>query len=513
MSKLIVGLDIGTSSVKAGVFDLDGRKVALARARYGIHSPHEGWAEQNPADWWAGAKQALNAVMTGVDPARVAGVGLCGQCPGHVLVDEAGDAIGNAIIWRDRRATREAQWLAENIPGEQAAKWIGTFLGADAATPPARLLWLRDNLPDDWERTSVVLQPKDYIGLKLTGEAQTDIHSAYCLVNPVTGKYEDDYFDLLGLSTEKMPAALSLTDPLGVVSSRAAEQTGLPVGVPVIVGTIDAWCDNLAGGVTQTGAAVDVAGTSEMVSMYSQVDYPGGPVFLARLGDELRFLCGPTQAGGDTLRWFSDGFLQNNSGQVTPPELGAGGRFQDKFDRLQSLAEGVPAGSDGVIFLPYLYGERAPIWDPAAKAGFLGLTGAHDLRHCVRAVYEGVGFAIRDILEICEGINSRQAECLIICGGGSQSRFWNQIKADIIQRCVKPTQVSESACLGAAILASVGVGIFPKLNDAGANMIRFKETIEPNAINAAVYEDAFKKYLEIYPGLLPVFADDEVRKT
>ncbi len=518
MSKLVVGLDIGTSSVKAGLFNLDGRKVAISRAHHGVYSPHKGWSEQNPAEWWTGAKEVLSAVMAGIDPARIAGIGLSGQCPGHVLVDESDNAIGNAIIWRDRRATHEASWLAENIPGEQAAKWIGTFLEADAATPPARLLWLRDNLPGDWERASVVLQPKDYIGLKLTGESQTDIHSAYCLVNPKTGKYEDDYFDLLGLSTEKMPAALSLTEPLGAVSNRAAEQTGLPVGIPVIVGTIDAWCDNLAGGVTQAGVAVDVSGTSEMISMHAEVDFAGGPVFLAQLGDELRFLCGPTQAGGDTLRWLSEGFLQNNGvqdrtgGQVTPPVLGGGGRFQNKFDRLQSLAEGVPAGSDGVIFLPYLYGERAPIWDPTARAGFLGLTGAHDLRHCVRAVYEGVGFAIRDILEICEQINSHEADCLTICGGGSQSRFWNQIKADITQRPVKPVEIKESACLGAAILASVGVGIFPKLQDACAKMIRFEETIEPNTMNAAVYEDAFQKYLSIYPGLLPVFADYEVRE-
>ena len=296
-----------------------------------------------------------------------------------------------------------------------------------------------------------------------------------------------------------MPAALSLTEPLGTVSSRAAEQTGLPVGVPVIVGTIDAWCDNLAGGVIQAGVAVDVSGTSEMISMHSEVDYAGGPVFLARLGDDLRFLCGPTQAGGDTLRWLSDGFLRQSN-------------LPNSFSQLQSLADDVPAGSDGVIFLPYLYGERAPIWDPSARAGFLGLTGAHDLRHCVRAVYEGVGFAIRDILEICEQINSHEADYLTICGGGSQSRFWNQIKADITRRPVKSVEIKESACLGAAILASVGVGIFPKLQDACANMIRFDETIEPNTMNAAVYEDAFQKYLSIYPGLLPVFADYEVRE-
>jgi xylulokinase len=499
LNKLFVGLDIGTSSVKAGLFDLDGRKVAISRAHYKVYSPHKGWAEQDPQEWWTGTQTVLNDIMVGIDPARIAGIGLCGQCPGHVLVDESGNAIGNAIIWRDRRATKEAAWLAENITGAQVIEWIGTFLGGDAATPPARLLWLRDNVPEDWGRTRVVLQPKDYIGLKLTGEAKTDIHSAYCLVNPNTGKYEEDYFDLLGLSTGQMPAALSLTEPLGTVSKRAGERTGLPVGAPVIVGTIDAWCDNLAGGVTQAGVAVDVSGTSEMISMHSEVDYPGGPVFMARLGDDLRFLCGPTQAGGDTLRWLSDGFLRPNN-QI------------NSFSQLQSLADDVPAGSDGVIFLPYLYGERAPIWDPTARAGFIGLTGTHDLRHCVRAVYEGVGFAIRDILEICEQINSQEADFLTICGGGSQSRFWNQIKADITQRCVKTVEIKESACLGAAILASVGVGIFPKLHDACAHMLHFKETIEPDIMKAPVYEDMFQKYLNIYPSLQPVLAGCEVRE-
>jgi xylulokinase len=236
LSKLVVGLDIGTSSVKAGLFDLEGRNVAISRANYGIYSPHKGWAEQDPEEWWEGTKTVLNDVMAGIDRARIAGVGLCGQCPGHVLVDGSDNAIGNAIIWRDRRAREEAEWLVENINEEQVVEWIGTLIGDNAATPPARLLWLRDNMPNDWEKTSVILQPKDYIGLKLTGEARTDVHSAYCLVNPSTGKYEEGYFDLLGLSTKQMPAALSLTDPLGTVSKSAGEKTGLPVGVLVVVG-------------------------------------------------------------------------------------------------------------------------------------------------------------------------------------------------------------------------------------------------------------------------------------
>jgi len=499
LSKLVVGIDIGTSSVKAGLFDLEGRKVAISRAHYGINSPHPEWAEQDPADWWEGTKRVLNEVMEGIEPTSIAGVGLSGQCPGHVLVDESDNAIGNAIIWRDRRAKKEAEWLAENVSGTQSIKWIGTSIGEDPALPPARLLWLRDNLSADWDKTRVILQPKDYIGLKLTGEAKTDIHSAYCLVNPDSGKYEEDYFDLLGISVKQMPEALSLTEPLGTVSKNAGKITSLPVGVPVIVGTIDAWCENLAVGVTQEGSAVDVSGTSEMISMYSEVDYPGGPVFLARLGEDLRFLCGPTQAGGDTLRWLADGFLRRSSPH-------------GQFSHMQLLAEEVSAGSDGVIFLPYLYGERAPIWDPTARAGFFGLAGVHDLRHCVRAVYEGVGYAIRNILEICERINSKEADYLTICGGGSQSRFWNQIKADIIQRPVKPVEIKESACLGAAILASVGIGMFQELQGACSQMLRFKETIEPNTINAAVYEDAYHKYLNIYPGLRPIFSSKEVRE-
>lgn len=493
MSKFVVGLDLGTSSVRAGMFDMYGRKVALSSEGYDVYSPQAGWAEQNSREWWAGAKKALRKVMTGVDYSRIAGIGLCGQCPGNVLVNEQDEAIGNAIIWRDQRADKEAKWLVENISDSQMKTWTDTHLEYDPSAPPARLLWLRDHRPDDWERTCVVLQPKDYIGLKLTGEKGTDIKSAYSLVNPKSGKYEKEYFDFTGISIEKMPNVLPVTEVLGKVSKQAAEETGLPAGTPVITGTIDAWCESIAGGVTQKGRAVDVSGTSEIVSMHSEVDYAGGQVYLARLESEnLQFLCGPTQGGGDALKWVSNVVFQEE-------------HVQNLYDRLQSLASHAPAGSSGVIFLPYLYGERAPIWDPYAKAIFYGLSGSHSKEHLVRAVYEGIGFVVRHILEICEEINARKADYLVVCGGGSQNMFWNQLKADIVQCPVKTIQVRESACFGAAILASVGTAVFSNLKDACENMIQFVETIEPNKGNALVYEEGFQKYIMLYPALKEVY--------
>ena len=492
MSGLIVGIDIGTSSVKTGLFDLEGRMIATSQAAYGLFSPRPEWAEQNPADWWISTMNALQEIMEDVDPSQVSAVGLCGQCPGQVLVDDSDTAIGNAIIWRDRRAQKEIDWLIGNITEEQSLKWIGTTFGDDAGSPPARLLWLKENRSGDWGRTRVILQPKDYIGLLLTGEAKTDIHSAYCLFNPITNQYEEAYFDYIGIPLDKMPAVLSLTDTLGQVTKKASKETGLPQGTPVIVGTIDAWCDNLAGGIAFQEGAVDISGTSEMISMYTEKTKSDDRIYVADLGNELKFLCGPSQAGGDTLRWLWDGFFQHNN-----PER--------KFQVLQSLAGEVPAGSEGVIFLPYLYGERAPLWDSSIRAGFLGLNGSHDVRHCVRAVYEGVGFAVRHILEIIEQSNGREAEWLTICGGGAQSIFWNQIKADILQRSVKPVQVIESACFGAAILASVGIGIYSDLKKASLQMVHFKDPIEPELAYADEYHEVYQRYLDLYPQLKPVF--------
>jgi len=495
VTQIFCGLDIGTSSVKAGLFDMNGHLLASAAVSIPLYSPFEGWAEQVPQDWWAAACQTLKQVTAEVDLGEVVALGLSGQCPSHVLVDRSGKSLGRSIIWRDQRAQEEACWLAENIPADKARAWAGTDFLGEATMPPARLLWLKTHAAELLKQSAAILQPKDFIGMQLTGVAATDENSAYCLYNTQTGCYEPEYFAALGVPIELMPRVLQPEGVLGKVHREAAQATGLPEGVSVVCGTIDAYCDNLAGGAIIPGHAVDVAGTSEIVSLGVSRAGEGGGVYVAAIGSAGRFLCGPTQAGGDTLRWLSQGFY---------PELG--GRVD--FVKLEQEASTVPAGSDGLVFLPYLNGERAPIWDSQIRGGFVGLTLAHNRAHCTRAVYEGIGFAVRHILETCEEVSGIKAELLTVCGGGSGSAFWNQVKADILQRPVAAMEVSQTGCLGAAMLASVGAGAYPDLAAANEKMMRLKAALQPNPGNADSYERAYRRYRALYPVLKPVFQSD-----
>jgi xylulokinase len=487
-----IGLDIGTSSVKAGLFDIDGNLLANAAVSIPLYSPFEGWAEQDPQDWWSAACQALKQVMGKAGTSEVVALGLSGQCPGHVLVDRSGKSLGRAIIWRDQRAQEEARWLAENIPADKARAWTGSEFLGEATMPPARLVWLKTHAAAELKQATAILQPKDFIGMQLTGVAATDGNSAYCLYNFQSGRYEPDYFSALGVPVELMPHVLQPEEILGKVSREAAQTTGLPEGVIVVCGTIDAYCDNLAGGAIIPGNAVDVAGTSESVSLGVAIMANGNGVYSAAIGNAGYFLCGPTQAGCDTLRWLSQGFYPEAGGCVD-------------FAKLEQDALAIPAGSDGLIFLPYLNGERAPIWDSQIRGGFIGLTLTHQRAHCTRAVYEGIGFAVRHILETCESVSGLKATSLTVCGGGSNSSFWNQIKADILQRPVAAMKVSQTGCLGAAMLASVGAGAYPDLSTANRKMMRLKSALQPDAANAEKYEMAYQRYRALYPALKPVF--------
>lgn len=488
MKDLLIGLDIGTSSVKAGLFDFSGKRWASARYALTISSPAPGWAEEDPDEWWVGACQTIRQVLDGVDPARIAGLGLCGQCPGHVLVDRQAEALRPAIIWRDQRAKEEALWLREHISYEQAMQWTGSLDLSDVTLPPARLLWLKFHCPDEWKKTFAVLNPKDYIGMRLTQRIGTDLHSAFCLVNPETMQYSPEFLDVLDIPPAILPTVFRPTDELGSISLEAASQTKLPPGTPVTVGTIDAWCDNLACGAILPGRAVDICGTSEMVSLGVEVATSNLSVFLASLGEKACFLCGPTQAGGDTLRWLYQGFYSQGAHQVD-------------FSSLELAASSIPPGSEGVIFLPYLSGERAPVWDANARAAWFGLSFNHHRDHCTRAVYEGVGYAVRHILEACEQAAVIRADVMVCCGGGSASKFWNQIKADILQRPVQPCAYPESACLGAAMLSGLGNHFFCDLRSACAEMSHLGQAQEPNRENAEIYETGYQNYQDLYPTL------------
>ena len=487
---LFLGLDLGTSAVKVGLFDAAGRLLRLARREYPLYTPHPGWTEQEPLEWWEAARAALREVLDGADAGRIAAVGLSGQTPGHVLVAADGRSLGRAIVWSDRRAVAEAAWLAESITPQQARAWTGYPFISSATQPPARLLWLKAHRPDDWNRCAAIVQPKDFIAQQLTGHIATDVNSSFCLLHPETKRCHADYLALLGVEPEKMPPALSPTDVVGAVTPGAAALTGLPVGAPVVIGAIDAWCDIIGCGGVEPGCAVDIAGTSEVVALVTAQPVEGDGVFSSPLVEERHWIGGPMQMGGAALEWLARGFYEG----------------EPDFERIETEAASIVPGAEGLLFLPYLRGERAPIWDSEARGAFVGLTDRHTRAHCARAVYEGVAFTVRDVLERCLAAAEIRPEALRVSGGGARSAFWNQIKANVTGLTVQQMAVSDAACLGAAILAAGGVRGFDSLADAAVAMTHPAATFEPQTAHAAAYQTLFSLWRELYLALQPTFS-------
>lgn len=489
MSDLFIGLDLGTSAVKVGLFDTAGRLLRLVRRGYPLHTPRPGWAEQEPEAWWEATCAALQETLAETDSSQIAAVGLSGQAPSQVLVAADGTPLGRALIWSDQRATKEAAWLAEQITPQQAQSWTGFPFIADVALPAARLLWLRHHRPDDWDHCAAVVQPKDLIARRLTGCTATDSHSSFCLFNPQTGRYHRDYLALLGVEPEKMPPVLSPTGVVGSVTSEAAAATGLRAKTPVVIGTIDAWCDIIGCGGVEPGCAVDVAGTSEVVALVTAQPAEGDGVFSSPLMEGRYWIGGPMQMGGAALEWLARGFC--------------GGELD--FARLEAEASAIAPGAEGLLFLPYLRGERAPIWDDAARGAFVGLNDRHTRVHCARAVYEGVAFAVWDVLERSITAAQVRPPALRISGGGARSALWNQIKADVTGLPVQQMAVLEAACLGAAMLAAVGVRAFDGLAATAEGMVHPGAVFEPRVAHTAHYHALFATWREIYPVLQPLF--------
>ena len=495
MRQVFVGVDLGTSAVKVGAFDQEGNALCIARRGYPLYSPEPGWAEQQPEDWWQAVSLALNEVLAIVDARQVASIGLSGQCPGQVLVSADGGALGRAITWNDLRATAEAAWLAGQIDQQHAFDWTGMSNIAEPSQTPARLLWLKNHRANDWRAAQMVLQPKDWIARQLTGHFATDQNSAYGMCHPESGQYHPDYMRMLGIEPERLPVVLPPTGVVGEVTPEAAAATGLPVGTAVIIGTIDAWCDIIGCGATIPGQAVDVGGTSEVVALIDRSnslttraipDDQG--VFAACLLEDVYWIGGPTQLGGGTLHWWGDGFCQNLDVHALAQE-----------------ASTVEPRDDDPLFLPYLSGERAPVWDSRARGALVGLGRHHSRANCTRAVYEGVAFAVRDILEKSQAAAGLVATELRLSGGPSRSAFWAQMKADITGLPTRPMTVADAGCLGAAILGALGAGGYSSLPQAALAMVHPAAVHEPRNELKQFYDARFARWTGIYPALRALY--------
>lgn len=483
MTTAVLTFDVGTSSCKGALYAVpDGEQIAERSESYGIQRPAPMWVEQQPEDWWAALQAVCRALLADFPGYQILGIGLTGQVPTMVLVDSSGRALAPAISWQDRRADAEAAWLKSEIGAEKLAAWLGLSMPIDAGWPPARLVWLARHRRDLIDRTHKILMAKDYIACQMTSAFTSDPWSSKGLIDLLTGIPPADYYAALGLPGRETlaPTICSPQTVIGGLTATASEALGLPAGTPVVNGSSDAVCGMIGtGAVGMERAAFNLTGTSEMIGRAGGAPTEGLLFIPASVIGGSPILYGPTQSGGDSLIWFA-GFSAST------------------FEAAVEAAAKAPAGSSGVVFLPYLAGERAPIWNSAARGAFLGLLRQQSFEHGARGVMEGVAFSVRHVLEV-SGIIPGMDVPLRITGGSTRVPLWNQIRADVTGLTVEIVEQS-AVTLGAAMLTALGVGVFPSLSAAGA-MVRVQERITPNPNHRQVYDEVYGRFRAAYLAL------------
>lgn len=517
MRQTLIGLDLGTSSVKALAIDLAGQVVATATRPYPLSRPRPGWSEQDPADWWNASAGALGELAAGLDPGGVAGIGLSGQMHGLVLLDgdararQASDctAIRPAMLWNDQRTGAECQEIERLAGGRRALVELVGNAALPGFTLP-KVLWLRAHEPAVLARARHALLPKDFVRLKLTGELGTDVGDASgtLLFDVDARRFSARALDLFGVAPDFFPPAVESGSVSGRLTPWAASQTGLRAGVPVVAGSGDNQAGAIGAGVVSPGMVLATLGTSGV--MYAHADRPrrdlpsGAPDHAC---GRLHTMCA---ADGDARRpggWSVTGCMLSAAGslQWARDALFPG----ESFDTLIAEAAGVAPGAAGLVFLPYLTGERCPHPDPDARAGWIGLTSRHTRAHLVRAVLEGVTFAMGQILDLVRGADV-PVERVRLGGGGAKSDLWRQMQADVYGLPVALPNTEEGPAFGAALLAGVGAGVWPGVPEACASTIHETLVVEPSPVAAsyapcrAVYERLYGELRAASAGLAAI---------
>ena len=487
----VLGIDVSTTATKVVVVDPNGKVVGTGSSEYPFLTPHPRWAEQQPELWWSGATKAIPAAL---QDARVAGadieaVGLTGQMHGAVLLDSAGTVLRPAILWNDQRSDEECREIREAIGKERLIRITGNDAMTGFTAP--KLAWVRRHEPDVWTRVRHLLLPKDYLRYRLTDEYAIDKAdgSGTLLFDVAARNWSDEVLAALEIDREWLPDTYEGPQVTGSITTEAARSTGLHPGTPVVAGGGDQSANAVGVGAISPGVVALSLGTSGVTfaTTPAPVIEPEGRVHCFCHAVPGRWhMMGVMLSAAGSLRWFRDAFAPNVA-----------------FEELVEPAAGVRPGSDGVLFLPYLSGERTPYADPDATGAFVGLTVRHDRRHLVRAVMEGVAFGIRDGLDLMTAAGLSPPKQVRASGGGIKSPLWRQILADVLECEIATTETAEGAAYGAGLLALVGSGRFSSVEEACAATVRVRSGPEPGP-GVAAYREAHARYRLLYPALRSV---------
>jgi xylulokinase len=489
---MFLGVDIGTGGTRAILVDRSGRVVASESCDHApIHSAHIGWAEQDPEDWWRAAKTAISAVMkiAAAQGYVVEAAGLTGQMHGCVMLDSAGEVLRPALIWCDQRTQPQCDWLTATIGFDRLIA-----LTCNPALPNftlTKLLWVREHQPEIFARIAHVLCPKDYVRLRLTGEYAIDMQEASgtLLLDVTNRRWSQEVCELAGIPASWLPQLFEGPEICGRITPAGAAATGLPVGLAVVAGAGDQGAGAVGMGILEPGSVSATIGTSGVVFAATSAptkDPLGRLHTFCHAAPGIWHVMGVTNGAGLSFRYLRDTFSTEKS-----------------YDQLTALAAAVPAASDGLLWAPYLFGERTPHLDPAARAAFIGVTASHTLGHFVRAVLEGVAFSLKDTFTLFSELQI-PVEKIRLGGGGARGPLWRQIQADVYDHAVELLEAEEGGAFGAALLAGTGVGAWPSVQAACTETIRPAAVIEPK--DAAAVQAAYPRYRRIYPALKAVLA-------
>ena len=491
MSNYFVGIDVSTTASKALVIDEQGTVVAVQSHPHNLSTPRPLWSEQDPDDWWQASSKAVRDVLQQIPAEQVAAIGLTGQMHGLTALNASGRPLRPAILWNDQRCGPQCDTITERVGAQHLYKLIGTIMLPGFTAP--KIVWVHDHEPEIFAQIAHVLLPKDYVRFKLSGAYVTDVAdgSGFALMDIRNRTWSDEMLAACGIPRAWLPELCESPDVSAYVSEEGAAATGLKVGTPIVGGAGDQPATGVGSGIVAKGQVSMTVGTSG-------VAYAISDRYAPEPNGRLHTFCGPIPG-----TWFHMGVMLSAAGSLRwlHDELAPNASYDD----LNRHAESVACGSLGLLFAPYLTGERNPHPDPYARGAFVGLTLRHGLAHMTRAVMEGVAFGMRDLLELLR-ILGLDPQRTVVSGGAINSAVWSQIMTDIAGIPLYTVNTTEGAAFGAAILASVGAGAWPDVATACQQIVHPVDEIQPDSAGVAEYERLYPTFRQLYPALKATYA-------
>ncbi len=503
MKKHFLGIDIGTTGVKALLVDSTGKILATDTKSYPLSTPQAGWSEQNPDDWWEATVRGIRSVVkkSKISPDSICGIGLSGQMHGAVLIDKNGKVLRPAILWNDQRTFKECEEIEKSAGGQKKLIKLVANPALTGFTAP-KILWVRKNEPSIYRKIKKILLPKDYIRFKLTGVVATDLSDASgtLLLDVVNRRWNKSLLKKLRIDEDLLPPCYESPEITGFITARSAKLIGLPEGIPVIAGAGDQPAAAIGAGIVKKGILSATIGTSGVVFAYTDTptyDPEGRVHTMCHSVPGKWCIFGCMLSAGGSLRWFRDTLGQPEKEKSKQKNI-------DPYDLLMKNAQKSSPTANGVIFLPYLTGERTPHKDPFARGVFFGLSLSTDRNDLIRAVVEGITFGMKDQIDIMRklGITPREIRLL---GGGAKSQFWCKLQADIYNTKVSIPKITEGSAFGAAILAMVGTNTYSSVKEACRKLIKTTKTYSPTPKTIQIYQSQHKLYNLIYSNLKSTF--------